>query len=351
MATLASFLVLTGASRTQEPPPPPQEQRLVDFVAAMVGTKAILASQVTEAWRKQLADDAQLSPEFRHYVSPAKRHTLWVQLLELAVAREITAQSARLMGKSPDEVEEQVQRIVREELEREAEKSGGLSAFARELGAMGSSMGSQADDLRADVLRSMAYYQGVLRELHDQRSMLATPREMRARFAADPARFAKPGTVKMAIQRFASDRDREGAARAALATTAAWRALPQPVSEEAIRQAARQDSEAGVDTSFAVVDVVGDEGAPVLRRFAALCKPGEVSDPVQDEAWVWVLLCLARTEGKEARFEDPEVQAQLKKEIADRRWDQIAARLFPEERVGVKRLPWGEPGAMERPRR
>jgi hypothetical protein len=197
----------------------------------------------------------------------------------------------------------------------------------------------------------MAYYQGVLRELHDQRAMLATPKEMRALFDADPSRFASPGSVKIAFSRYARDRDPQAAARAAARTVQAWRALPAPVTEAAVR-GITLPSEPGVESILAVLDVaLGQEGTPALKAFAPLCKPGDVSDPVQDEGWVSVMLCLERTEGAEAVFADAAVQEKLRKEIADRRWSQIAARLFPEDRVGVKRLPWGEPDAMERRRR
>lgn len=315
---------------------------MVEFVAAMVGNKAILSSQVTELWQGELRDDAARPANLRKYVSPAKKHALWGHLLEVLIAKETTAQSARLMGRSPDEVEAQVQRLVQEELNRRVEDNGGLNAFARTLNSVGKSMGSEADDVRAEFMRSMAYYQGVLRELHDQKAMLATPKEMKALFDANPGRFEQPGSVKLAIRRLPRDRDPEAAAKAGAETAAAWRALQAPVSEATARQAGAEH----------VIDVpIEPEGTLAFRTFAPTAKPGDVSEPIADEGWVWVMLCLERTESKMATFRDPEVQNRLRNEIANRRWDQIAARLFPEDRVGVKRLPWGEPGAMERPRR
>lgn len=314
---------------------------MLDFVAAMVGNKAILASQVSEQWRAELKDDAQRPPALRQYVSTAKRHALWGHLLEGLVAREIAAQSARLMGRSPDEVEEQVQRLVQDELARQAEESGGLNAFARQLGVVGRSMGTVAEEVRADILRSMAYYQGVLRELHDQRAMLATPKDMKALFDANPERFAQPGTVELAVRRFSTDRDKDAAAAEAAKTAAAWRALVPPVTEDTMRAAGAQVLEVTLE----------QEGTPALKAFAPRCRPGDVSEPIADEGWVWVMLCLHRTEATKPTFRDPEVQTRLRNEIASRRFEQIAARLFPEDRVGVKRLPWGEPGAMDRPRR
>ncbi|MEZ5964802.1 MAG: hypothetical protein R3F56_13235 [Planctomycetota bacterium] len=331
---------LASAAPGQETAGPPQrtETSMLDFVAAMVGNKAILASQVTERWRNKLADDAKLPPALRKYSSPTKRHALWGYLLEELVALENTAQSARLMGRSPDEVEEQVQRLVQDELARRAEDHGGLNAFARTLGSVGRSMGSEAEEVRTQILQSMAYYQGVLRELREQRAMLATPKEMKAMFDANPERFAQPGSVKVAVRRFATTEGREAAVTAASEFQRGWHALPRPVTEDAVRA-----------PDVHVIEVpLGQEGGLALKTFAPRCQPGDVSEPLADEGWVWILLCLERTEAKEATFADPAVQTRLRDEIANRRFGQIADRLFPEDRVGVRRLPWGEPAAMDR---
>jgi hypothetical protein len=335
-------LPLTPAQEAPAPPPPAAEARVYDFVAAMVGTKAILASQVTEAWREALANDAARPPELQNYsgASPAKRHALWGHLLETLVAREITAQSARLMGRSPDEIEAHVQRLVQDEIAKRAEDAGGLNSFSRHLGAIGRSMGTEAEDIRAEFLRSMAYYQGVLRELHDQRALLATPREMKALFEADPRRFDRPGSVRLAVARLPRVDDPAAADAEAAAVAARWQQLPRPVDEATMR--AQQAH---------VVEVAADQGTPALAGFAAACRPGDVSPPTVDGGWVLVMLCLARVETKRADFRDPQVQEALRKEVANRHWDQVASRLFPENRVGVRRLPWGEPGLMERPRR
>lgn len=313
---------------------------MLDFVAAMVGNKAILASQVTEHWRSTLAADAGNPPALRKYNSPAKRLALWGFKLEELVSLEIAAQSARVMGRSPDEVEEQVQRLVKDELARRAESEGGLNAFARKLGMAGRDMGSEAEDVRSEVLTSMAYYQGVLRDLREQRAMLATPKEMKAIFDANPSRFAQPGNVKLAVHRFAATAERDKALAEATQLAQTWRALPRPLTEATVR---------GPDVH--VIDVTpGQEGGVALKAFAPGCQPGDVSDPLADEGWVWVIACLERTEAKEARFADAAVQMRLRDEIANRRFGQIAERLFPEDRVGVKRLPWGEPAAMDRGR-
>jgi len=335
-----SVLAAQAPAATQAAPP--QDARVYDFVAAMVGSKAILASQVTDLWREELRDDLQRQATLRKYESAAKRHALWGQLLETLVMREITAQSAKLMGRSPEEVEEQVQRLVQDELARQAEENGGLNAFARTLGSVGRSMGSVAEDVRADIMQQMAYYQGVLRELHDQRALLATPKEMKALFDADPARFGQPGTVRLAVKRVALGDD-PAAARAEAATmAAAWASLPRPVTEAAMR---------GAGAEGVISVTIGKEGTPAVQAFSPTCQVGDVSAPTEDHGWIWLLLCLERTEAKKPDFRDPGVQAGLLKEIENKRWWQIASRLFPEERVGVKRQPWGEPAAMEQPRR
>ncbi len=340
-----SVALCVGAQEPTPPaaPTPTQDTRSFDFVAAMVGNRAILASQVTERWREALKDDAQRPRALQQFVSPAKRHALWGHLLEVLVTNEITAQSARLMGRSPDEVEAQVQRLVQEDIGRQAEESGGLNEFARSLGAVGQSMGSIAEESRAKIMSQMAYYQGVLRELHDQQAMLATPKEMKAAFDADPSRFESLGSVKLAVQRFPRAPDRDAALSQATAVATAWRALARPVTAPVLKSQ-------GADTH--IIDVtLGQEGTTALKIFAPTCLAGDSSDPIEDEGWVWVLLCLERVEAKRADFSDAEVQSKLRKEIASRHWQQIASRLFPENRVGVRRLPWGEPSNMERPAR
>lgn len=347
-------LVAVGSLAAQDVPPigPPlpaqapigAELRVLDFVAATVGDKAILASHVTDQWRSALAEDDKRPPSLRKFGPPgaaSKRHALWRGLLEELVRVELTAQSARLLGKSPNEVEEQVERLVQDELRRTAEERGGLNAYARELNVVGQSMGTVADDLRTTILSQMAQYQGVMRDLRDQRALLATPREMKARFDANPMRFERPGSVQLAVTRFALERGAEAAKREAAATAAAWNALPRPVTEAQMRALGAQ-----------VLPVsLKEEGVPAVRSFIPTCKVGDVSAPVADDAYVWVLLCLTRTEPAAANFADGEVQDRLRREIEAERLGAIATAMFQESRVGVTRLPWGDPAAMERTRR
>ncbi|HLU39985.1 MAG TPA: hypothetical protein VK081_11400, partial [Planctomycetota bacterium] len=249
-ALLAGAAVAQQPSSPQGPPAPATAPRCYDFVAAMVGNKAILASQVTDWWRERMKEDEQ-----RPRGTAAKPHALWGYLLEALITREIEAQSARLIGRAPDEIEALVERLVQENINQQAESFGGLNAFARELGAIGRSMGSFAEEARADIMRSIAYYQGVLRELHDQRAMLATPKEMKALFDADPDRFHAPARVKVAFVRVAHGSDPAAAAAQAEATAARWRELPRPVDEAALR-------ERGAD----VLEIVPDrETTPALR--------------------------------------------------------------------------------------
>jgi hypothetical protein len=344
LASLAAQEVPPIGPPLPAPPPSAAELRVLDFVAATVGDKAILASHVTEQWRAALAEDDKRPPALRKYGPPgaaSKRHALWRQLLEQLVGRELTAQSARLLGKSPNEVEEQVERLVQDELRRTAEERGGLNAYARELNVVGQSMGTVADDLRTSILSQMAQYQGVMRDLRDQRALLATPREMKARFDANPTRFERPGSVQLAVSRYALERGAEAAAREAAATAAAWNALPRPVTEAQMR---------GLGAQVLGVSLK-EAGVPAMRGFIPTCKPGEVSAPVTDDAYVWVMLCLTRTEPAAANFADGEVQDRLRKELEAERLEAIATAMFQESRVGVTRLPWGDPGAMERSRR
>ena len=131
---LAAAVVAPPASAQEQKPPvaPPTEAplRLYDFVVAMVGDKAILASQVTEVWRTRVQSTRGTEP-------PSRQALLWYETVEFFVGREMQAQSARLMGRSPDEVEAQVERLVQDEMRRVAEEAGGLNEYVRQMGVIG----------------------------------------------------------------------------------------------------------------------------------------------------------------------------------------------------------------------
>ncbi len=337
LATL--MLTAITAGQEQKPPAPPPADappRLYDFVVAMVGDKAILASQVTEVWRARVQSMPNTEP-------PSRQALLWYETVEQFVSLEMQAQSARLMGRSPDEVEAQVERLVQDEMRRRAEESGGLNEYVRRMGAIGQSMNSVVEDTRTQILYSMAHYQGILRDLQDQYALLATPKEMRERFLQNPKRFEVAGQARVAARRVGLQPDRAAATAEAERVRAAWLALPKPLTTAGMEAAGAQ-----------VLDVSFLDPASVLIDFATTGEVGDVAEPRAEGAFLWVLALVERTPSRAGRFEDPQVQTQLREEIARQRRQEVYTGLFQEQRIGVDRYPWGDPPLMEgagRPRR
>jgi hypothetical protein len=240
------------------------------------------------------------------------------------------------MGRSPDEVEAQVERLVQDEMRRTAEEAGGLNEYVRQLGAIGGSMNSVVEEKRTDILQSMAHYQGILRDLRDQSALLATPKEMHERFLENPQRFDIPGQARVAARRVEIQPDPTAAALAAQRIAAEWRALPRPLTEAALTAAGGQ-----------IIDVSFLDPASFLIEFATTGAVGDVMDPRTDGPFLWVLAIVTKVPSRPGRFEDQQVQVRLRNEIAKMRQQEIYEGLFREQRIGVDRYPWGDPALME----
>lgn len=330
---LASSLAFPLTAQEQKPPVAPAADaplRLYDFVVAMVGDKAILASEISDMWRARVQSS-------RETEAPTRLHLLWYETVEMFVARDMQAQSARLMGRSPDEVEAQVERLVQDELRKTAEEEeGGLNEYVRKLGVIGGSMNSKAEEARTRILYSMAHYQGILRDLQDQFALLATPKEMHARFLENPKRFDVPGHARVAAQRVQVKADPDAAMTEARRIAAEWTALPRPLAADTLTTGGAQ-----------ILEVSFLDPPSILIDFATTGQVGDVMEPRADGPFLWVLAILEKTASRPGRFEDQEVQIQLRNEIGRQRRQEVYEALFQEQRIGVDRYPWGDPPLME----
>lgn len=332
---LASSLAFPLTAQEQKPPVGPVAPaadtplRLYDFVVAMVGDKAILASEISDVWRARVQSS-------RETEAPTRLHLLWYETVEMFVGRDMQAQSARLMGRSPDEVEAQVERLVQDELRKTAEDEGGLNEYVRKLGVIGGSMNTVAEEARTRILYSMAHYQGILRELQDQFALLATPKEMHARFLEDPKRFDRPGHARVAARRVQVQADAAAAMAEAKRIAAEWTALPRPLTADTMTAGGAQ-----------ILEVSFLDPASMLIDFASTGQVGDVMEPRADGPFLWVLAIVEKTPSRPGRFEDQEVQIQLRDEIGRQRRQEVYEALFQEQRIGVDRYPWGDPPLME----
>jgi hypothetical protein len=301
------------------------------MVVAMVGDKAILMSQIDDDVERWLASRTPGTP------SP---DPLWTMMLELAISHELRAQSAKFLGRSPAEVDEQVERILQEEMRKEAEASGGVNEYTKQLGLIGKSWAGKEEEVRSRIRAYLAHQQGVLRDINDQKALLVTPLELRRYFDAHRRELDQEPSVDIGQQRFPLSAGAAAARAQADALVAKWRALPQVTAEQ----------------------VKADGGAVTLRQsprtalaaiagFIAEAKVGQVSDPLDDGQHLWVIACLARTEGKRAQFDDPEVQEAIREDLQREKMETIARRFFEAHNVGVERFPWGDPRLLRERRR
>ncbi|MCC6672834.1 MAG: peptidyl-prolyl cis-trans isomerase [Planctomycetes bacterium] len=293
-------------------------RRFFDGVVAMINDRAILESSIR---REVVAEYENLNLQQKG-PPPQDLENTRRRVLRRAAQDEILAQTAKTSTANREQLEEYVERQVREFRDQEVQRYGSFNQYTRELGLLGSSWESVAEERRNEVLRQLSLADAFA-PLRGQAPLLVTPKELRRYFETHRAEFEREASADVGAVIFPFGGDAQAARRRATEAVRLWREKPLD-SEELARQTggiARPDRKA-------VRNVPEDSNAAFLKAFAAQAQAGEVSEPLEQGGTVWVLRILARNGEVRQAFADPKVQERILERLMQDRYREREAKLI-----------------------
>jgi hypothetical protein len=319
------FLLLgcTAAAQGEAPPP---ARTLVDAVVATVNDSAIMWSTVQTAASGEIsAETERLGP-----LPPARRDQIQRQHLEREIRRHRMAQAAKTFGPlSPEQVEQLLQEQFDRDRQEQMRDLGSLHEFSRQLQRTGRTWPTHMREQRIEKLFDFAEELSVGRRLQRQTNLFVTPRMMRETYSRLLDWFVHDAEAKIVQVSFLGP----DAARNAEAAAEVWR-------KEAIdaRELAKRFPQAlpiGVEVDVASLSAEFE----ALRRFALAGPLDAVSAPIPVGTAVNIAKITHFRAARNGRFQDPDVQAELREFCARRVVAEFREQAYAraEERTQVQR--------------
>lgn len=194
--------------------------------------------------------------------------------------------------------------LLQDELQREAAEQvkifGTELRFSQELQRLGITWQRFEDDKRTSLMRQFAEELAVYSRLQKQQNLFLTPRMMQELYKRNQARFVHPAQSLVGAVVF---RGADAAERAA-AAAAAWRQETLSSRELAARFPGA--------TSLGELDPTTLKADLPLAKFGTAGPEGSVSEPIAFQGGFQVAKVLRFLPARNGRFEDPEVQAELR---------------------------------------
>ena len=295
-----STLALAQALPDPPPPRPPQAQGwLVDAITATVNDSAIMLSDLRTLTASAIRGaERQFGP-----LSPQEHKLITQRELAALVNKYRMAQSVKSLGVLTPE---QVEQLLRSELDSDKEDQrrdlGSMQALSLELKRQGRSWPTYEREKRVDKLNLFAQEFAVNRRLARQTNLFLTPRMLRQTYDDNRGMFVRDAAAKVVWVQF------QGADAAATAEQAAalWRR-----EELSPRQLADRFKNGVALSELNAKDLAPDYEA--VRTFALAGPAGSVSAPIQVRGNVVVARVTEYRSARNGRFEDPEVQGELRK--------------------------------------
>jgi hypothetical protein len=318
---------------------------LVDRVMATVSDAVILYREIATLTQ---GDARGREAELGRPLTRDERWQLERQYLAQKIDQHALAQAAKTIGILPPE---QVEALFQEELEQDEREQirdfGTYQRYSQELERVGRTWETYEREQRvskmADLMRQMA----VTSRLQNQRNLFITPRMMRDYYRRIVDLFVHGSSGSVAAVACL------GADRAAVAKEliAAWQLENVTAGEIATRFAARGVVKVGEFTRLtaeARTKVRAD-----LVDFALAGPFGRVSEPVpvgdgpQQALQIWKVVEFLPA--REGRFEDPEVQAEIRTRLESLVWVGLMRQTV--ERARDRTEPWYPPVLVRRDER
>jgi hypothetical protein len=286
--------------RAQDPQAPaaprqPQPPVLVDAVVATVNDSTILLSELrTLAAGRIRTIEARSGP-----LSGAEVQRIYRDELEERIDVYRMAQSAKTFGVVAPE---QVEQLFRAELERDKQDQvrdlGSYLEFSRELQRQGRTWQAYEREQRIEKLYDFAQSFSVWRRIQKQQNLYLTPRMLRETYAANRDRFVRSAQARVALVSFRGPNAQANAEQAA----AMW-SLQNLTSRELAQR---------FPDALATQDLNASSLRPELREFGEAGPLNTVSPPMVRPGGVDVAKVIAYLPARNGKFEDREVQEELR---------------------------------------
>jgi hypothetical protein len=285
---------------TPAPRARPPQQYAVDGIVATVNDIAIRSSEVLTL----LAGYVRTEREKGQVITPQQLDRMYRDMLDQEIDRLRMAQAAMSLGTLPPE---QVEQILRDDLARDQQQLlgdlGTFTAVSKELKRRGTDWPTWAGEQRIDRLSELAKEFTVYRRLQRQQNLFLTPRMLRETFR-DPrfsGRFRRPALADLVQVGFTGPDARARAEQAA----ALWRTETLTARQLADRfPGARALPEMEASSL--------SEASAAIAAFALAGPAGAVSQPLQIGDTLYVVKVTRHAPARDGKFEDRDVQAELR---------------------------------------
>lgn len=334
-ALVAALVAAPAAAQTQgqqrpslADPPAPEKRRLFDAVIGVFGDKAILDSTIR----------SELQAQIEGYKSAGKKLTaaeilrLQNNILLKIFEEEALAQGARTMrGTSREQVDQLVDHYVEEFRREEEERAGSVDQLTENLGILGQTWESAAEEKRREVMAELARSENLRRRYQDSYALAVTPAEMRVYYKANIHEFVQPAAADLEVVAILGI-DSEAQAKAQQAA-ADWRARVRPAEE-----VAAEFGGLALEPRLGVRATPDDPNAPMLKQFAATAKEGDVSEPIARGNALWIVRATRVHAGRHDTFDDPKVQAYVQRRLVLARLAADGQKLIQQERDKLREI-------------
>ena len=304
-ALSAATVVAAPHVRAQDARPPRPDVVLVDRIVATVGDAAILQSRVIETAAGELRSRQQ---ELGRPLEKEERAVILRTSLERLIDQHAMAQAAKTLGViPPSQVEAIFQHDLAEAEREQVRQFGSYQKLSEEFARRNLTWAAFERDQRLERMSELTEQMAVYSRISNQQNLFITPRMMLELYKENVQAFVYGPRVTLGVVAFVGldDANRTRAAEAA----ALWRTEPLRAAELASRFP---------DHATAQKDVVGlseetkDKVPAFLADFGLKSAVGTVSEPAVRGSTLFVAKVLEVVAGRNGRFEDPEVQAQLR---------------------------------------
>ena len=319
------LLVLGAALGAQELPPPagPAPRRPLDRVLITVRNQVILESDVNGEFQQLLAGYRAAG----EVLTPLQQTSLWFQVYNDWLNKAIQAQSYTPRDLTPTQMEEWVETLMKQRLESRVNQIGSVNKMRQQSGLLGRSQYVLEQQEQNDI-RLKLYEQEIFLRYRDRLALMITPKALRKRYLElrEPGGAMEPTTAQadLAILRLTNSTAPEAARALAEQVVEAWRAEDTSSADMADRFDQTSDREATDPTAVNGFDRLGETSAtatnlpPFVAAFVDEAQAGQVTDPQLFEGAFWVVKALSWAPGNDFRYDDPEVQALVREDLAQK---------------------------------
>lgn len=288
---------IAHASAATAPQAPKRADRptLIDTVVATVNDNAILWSELRSAVTGRVNTEIAQAGG----ITPQRERAIQREVLNELINQRRMGQAAKTFGATtPEQVESMVQSMMDRDRQEMVRDLGTQTAVSRELQRTGRTWQTKQAELRQQKLAEIAESIAVYSRLSQQSNLHLTPLMLRQTYARHRDLFVHPPQAQVSQVLF---RGAEAESRAREAAEI-WRR--QGLSA---RELANRFPDTLVLDDLLATQLTGD-----LRDFALQGPQGQVRDPVAVPAGFQVAKVVQFAGARNGRFEDPEVQEQLR---------------------------------------